>query len=49
MPKSKTEMMKALRQQRKDAGLVELRLWVTKKQYGKLKLYWMELQSGYKR
>ncbi len=33
MPKSKTEMMKRLYQQRKDAGLVEFRVWVSPADY----------------
>ena len=39
MQKSKSEMNKRLRQQRKDAGLVEFRCWVTPSQLSALNRY----------
>jgi len=46
MPKSKTEMMARLRQQRKDAGLVEFRVWVTPEQSAKLFRYLVSIESN---
>lgn len=44
-PKSKTEMNKRLRRQRKDAGLVELRIWLKPKEKVELINYLNEMRK----
>jgi len=43
MPKSKSEMMKALYKSRKDAGLVEFRVWVTPEQAALLSIRYRKI------
>jgi len=48
MTKSKSELNKRLRQQRKDAGLVELRVWVTPNQKLEMEMIANEMECEVK-
>lgn len=45
--KDKAEIMRRLRKNRRDAGLVELRVWVTPDQRSKIEKYIKDVRAGW--